>query len=186
MELSHLPGRVVEGEVSYIYPTMNAKSRTLTVRLEFDNPGVQLKPGMFATVYIQYRRKDDVIAAPTSAVLHSGRRELVFVALGQGRFEPREITTGLVGDHRMTEVLDGLDAGEQVVVNGQFLIDSESQLQEALQKILAGAAGLIAEQAAHHTLWSCPMHPEVLSEEPGRCPDCNMFLEFVPGGEAAP
>jgi len=182
MELSHLPGRVVEGEVSYIYPTLNERSRTLTVRLEFDNPGVQLKPGMFATVYIQYRRKDDVIAAPSSAVLHDGRRRLVFVARGQGRFEPREITTGLAGDRRMTEVLSGLEAGEQVVVNGQFLIDSESQLQEALAGILAGAEAL--EESAHdHTLYSCPMHPEVISDEPGRCPTCDMFLELVPGGD---
>ena len=182
MELSNVPGEVVDGHVSYVYPTLNRKSRTLQVRLEFDNPGVRLKPGMFATVYIQYRRKDDVIAVPTGAILHSGRRQLVFVALGQGRFAAREVTTGLVGDHRMTEVLSGLRPGDAVVTSGQFLIDSESQLQEALQKILAGAAGGdSAPDAPVTTVWSCPMHPEVLSDAEGRCPECGMFLEQRPG-----
>jgi Cu(I)/Ag(I) efflux system membrane fusion protein len=196
MELSHLPGRAFEGEVSYIYPTLDPDTRTLTVRLEFDNPGVQLKPGMFATVYIQSRRLDDVVAVPTSAVLHSGRRQLVFVALGQGRFEPREVVTGLQGDHRMTEVIQGLAPGEEVVVSSQFLIDSESQLQEALARLMAGAASAPGaavradrgdqdhsdqhEGTARPGQYSCPMHPEVISDEPGRCPDCGMFLEQVP------
>ena len=182
MELSNVPGEAVDGHVSYVYPTLNDKSRTLPVRLEFDNPGVRLKPGMFATVYIQYRRKDEVIAVPTEAILHSGRRQLVFVALGQGRFAAREIETGLVGDHRMTEVLSGLQPGDVVVTSGQFLIDSESQLQEALQKIVGGTADAKPEQPS--TVWSCPMHPEVISAEPGRCPECGMFLEERPGTEA--
>jgi len=113
MALSHQPGEVLEGKVSYIYPTLNPGSRTLSVRLEFDNPGIALKPGMFATVYIQYRRADDVLAIPTEAILHSGKRQLVFVDLGDGSFEPREITTGLVGDRRLTEVTSGLAEGER-------------------------------------------------------------------------
>ena len=181
MELTNLADSVVDGEVTYIYPTLNPRSRTLTVRLEFDNPGVRLKPGMFATVYIQYRRKDNVIAVPTSAILHSGRQKLVFVAKGSGRFEPREVQTGLQGDHRLTEVLDGLSAGDQVVVNGQFLIDSESQLQEALRKLSAGEP---EPESAPATVWSCPMHPEVLSDTKDRCPDCGMFLEERAGTEA--
>jgi len=191
LELANLPGEVLQGQVSYIYPTLNASSRTLSIRLEFDNPGVQLKPGMFATVYVQYRRMDDVIAVPTEAILHSGRRQLVFVALGQGRFEPREIIAGLSGDHRMTEVREGLKPGELVVVSSQFLIDSESQLQEALAKILAGAGGAAGEpgERGDHgdhgdQLWSCPMHPLVLSAEEGRCPECGMFLEQREGTAA--
>ncbi len=179
LELTHLAGQVIEGQVAYIYPTLNRRSRTLTVRLEFDNPGVRLKPGMFATVHIEYRRRDDAIAIPTEAILHSGRRQLVFVAHGRGRFEPREITTGLQGDHRMTEVTGGLAPGERVAASGQFLIDSESQLQEALRKILASSRG---EQPTQETnaapmIWSCPMHPEELSIEEGRCPECGMSLE---------
>ncbi len=178
MELSFQKGTVLEGEVAYIYPTLNPKSRTLRVRLEFDNPGVALKPGMFATVHIQYRRQDDTLAVPTEAVVHSGERELVFVSLGSGRFAAREVTTGLVADHRLTEVLSGLEEGEVVVTSGQFLIDSESQLQEAVQKLLALRAGEgTTGEATTSTVYSCPMHPEVLQAEPGRCPDCGMFLE---------
>ena len=179
MELSFQKGTIIEGEVAYIYPTLNPKSRTLRVRLEFDNPGVALKPGMFATVRIQYRRQEDTLAVPTEAVIHSGERELVFVAMGQGRFAAREITTGLVADHHLTEVLSGLDEGDVVVTSGQFLIDSESQLQEAVQKLLALRAGGGDDQASTQptTVFSCPMHPEIVQAEPGRCPDCGMFLE---------
>ncbi len=182
MELSFQKGTLLEGEVTYIYPTLNPKTRTLRVRLEFDNPGVALKPGMFATVHIQYRKKEDVLAVPTEAIIHTGERELVFLALGQGRFTAREVTTGLVADHHMTEVLTGLSAGEVVVTSGQFLLDSESQLQEAIAKLLAVRAGGGEEaRATVTTVYSCPMHPEVLQAGPGRCNECGMFLEERPG-----
>ena len=178
LELTHVIDRALEGTVAYIYPTLDTTSRTLKVRLEFDNPGVRLKPGMFATIYVQYRRKDDTIAVPTSAILFSGRRQIVFVAHDRGRFEPREIQVGLQGDHRMTEVTSGLTEGEVVVTSGQFLLDSESQLQEALQKIVASSP---AKPSPPETVWSCPMHPEVLADDEGRCPECGMFLEERPG-----
>ena len=176
MELTYDKGTVFEGQVAYIYPTLDEKSRTLTVRLEFENIGLELKPGMFATVYIEYRRLDDVLAIPSEAILHSGTREIVFVSLGEGRFEPREVTTGLVGDRNLTEVLSGVAEGEEIVASGQFLLDSESQLQEALRKMLSPEA----EVEPDATVWSCPMHPEVVEHEAGRCPECGMDLEERP------
>ncbi len=178
MEPSHQGGEVLDGRVAYIYPTLNSKSRTLSVRLEFNNPGIRLKPGMFATVLIEYRRLDDVIAVPTEAIMHTGKRQLVFVSTGAGHFEPHPVTTGLVGDRHMTQVLTGVAEGDEVVVSGQFLIDSESQLQEALRKMLA----VDGEQRprpteSEHILFSCPMHPAVLADSEDRCPKCGMDLE---------
>jgi hypothetical protein len=185
MELTYDQGKVIEGSVDYVYPTLNRKSRTLTVRLEFDNPGYRLKPGMFATVYIQFRKKDDALGIPTEAILHTGTRKLVFISTGDGKFEPREVRTGLVGDRHVTEVISGLAEGDLVVTSGQFLIDSESQLQEAIQKMLARRSAVDDATPSNtddmemlpETLWSCPMHPEEISSEPGRCPVCGMDLE---------
>jgi hypothetical protein len=122
---------------------------------------------------------DDVLAIPTEAILDSGRRKIVFVSIGDGRFEPREIVTGLTGDHHMTEILSGLVEGDPVVVSGQFLIDSESQLQEAIRKMLSRRSGEGEDSADQQpeTVFSCPMHPEVIAAEPGRCSVCGMDLE---------
>ena len=182
MELAFAAGRQVVGEVSYVYPTLNTKSRTLTVRLEFPNPGLELKPGMFATVLIETRKKDDALIVPTEAILHSGERQLVFVSTAIGRYEPRDIDTGVVGDRHLTEVTSGLSAGDQIVVSGQFLLDSESQLQEAINKLLAarlqkGAAALPSTaDAAPTEHYTCPMHPEIQTGEAGSCPICGMDL----------
>jgi Cu(I)/Ag(I) efflux system membrane fusion protein/cobalt-zinc-cadmium efflux system membrane fusion protein len=179
MELSYEQGKMMEGRVAYIYPTLQETSRTLTVRLEFENPEMRLKPGMFATVYIQYRRLDDVVAVPTEAIIDSGRRKIVFVSVGGGRFEPREIATGLTGDHHMTEVLSGVAEGDEVVVSGQFLLDSESQLQEAIRKMLVrrSGGGETAAEPDPQTVFACPMHPDEVAAGPGRCSICGMDLE---------
>jgi len=188
MELSFAPGETYVGHVSYVYPTLNRKSRTLKVRLEFPNPGLSLRPGMFATVWIETDRRDGVLMIPTEAILQGGDRQTVFVAEGQGRYRAQSVTTGLAGDNRHTEVLSGLAEGEQVVVSGQFLLDSESQLQEAVAKLLAARLeakqGQGDEHAGHDpgaagdpdSYWTCPMHPEVVEEGQGPCPICGMDL----------
>jgi hypothetical protein len=123
-----------------------------------------------------------VLAVPTAAILHSGSRRVVFVAHGQGRFEPREVTTGLQGDRRTTEITAGLTEGELVVTSGQFLLDAEAQLQEALGKLVTGSRGHAGDH--RHEVFSCPMHPAVVQDGPGRCPECGMDLEAREGTEA--
>jgi membrane fusion protein, copper/silver efflux system len=187
MELSFTPGETYAGHVSYIYPTLDERSRTLKVRLEFPNPGLALRPGMFATVWIESDRRDGVLMIPTEAILQGGDRQTVFVAEGGGHYRAQGVTTGLVGDNRHTEVRSGLVEGEQVVVSGQFLLDSESQLQEAVAKLLAARLeakqGLGDEHAGHNhadpdptSYWTCPMHPEVVQDSQTGCPICGMDL----------
>jgi Cu(I)/Ag(I) efflux system membrane fusion protein/cobalt-zinc-cadmium efflux system membrane fusion protein len=184
MELSFEKGRQYSGKVSYIYPTLNERSRTLTVRLEFVNPGLQLKPGMFATVWIETRQRSGVLTVPTEAIIHSGERNIVFVTGRVGRYTPRQVVTGLSGDGHVTEVKSGLKEGEAVVVSGQFLLDSESQLQEAMQKLLAARLqakqGRSESESGHEhdrqEIYTCPMHPRIAEPEPGSCPICGMDL----------
>jgi Cu(I)/Ag(I) efflux system membrane fusion protein/cobalt-zinc-cadmium efflux system membrane fusion protein len=137
VELSYLPGVALEGVVTYIYPYLDPKTRTARVRLELDNPDGVLKPDMFANVSIEAETRKSVIAVPDEAVIRSGRRNLIVVALGDGRFQPRDVTLGLDTGDGWLEVRDGLRESERVVTSGQFLIDSESKLREAFQKILA-------------------------------------------------
>ncbi len=136
VDLSYLPGKSFKGRVNYIYPYLNKKTRDVRVRLEFPNPNFELKPGMYANVQLKTRPQKNVLAIPTEAVIRSGKRTIVFVARGGGIFEPREIKIGEEGDGGLVKVLAGLLDGEEVVISAQFLLDSESRLQEAIQKML--------------------------------------------------
>ncbi len=139
--LSYDPGKTYTGEVQYIYPYLEEKTRTIKVRLSFTNPSLDLKPGMYANVEIETSPLTDVIAVPTEAVLFSGERNLVIVSLGEGRFAPRDVTIGVEGADGYYQVIEGLSEGEEVVASGQFLIDSESKLQESIAKMLQARAG---------------------------------------------
>jgi len=150
IELSYLPGTALEGKLTYIYPYLDPKTRTARVRLELDNPGGVLKPDMFANVSIEAETRKAVLAVPEEAVIRSGRRDLIVVALGGGRFQPRDVTLGLDTGDGWVEVRSGLREAEQVVTSGQFLIDSESKLQEAVQNLLAGDAGSTSHEGAGH------------------------------------
>ncbi len=136
MELSYAPGKVLKGRVAYIYPYLNEKARDVKVRLEFPNPNLMLKPGMYTNVRINTSAIPNAIVIPAEAVIRSGERNLTFVALGDGRFEPRQIRIGEEGDNGEVLVLAGLQEGEEIVISAQFLLDSESRLQEAIQKML--------------------------------------------------
>ena len=135
MKLAAIPGRVFAGRVGYIYPYAEAKTRTIKVRLEFDNPEQLLKPDMFADVTILAQRKVDAIVIPEESVVRSGEREQVFLVRGPGKFEPRAVKLG-VSAQGLVQVLEGVAPGEEVVTSSQFLIDSESKLREATAKML--------------------------------------------------
>lgn len=135
VELDYLPGNLQTAKVDYVYPTLNEKTRTIQVRLVLPNPAVLLKPGMFATVRIHTHPVEDAVLVPTEAVIHSGERNVAFVSLGEGRFDPRDLELGVLGDENY-QVLSGLKAGENVVVSSQFLLDSESRLKEVALKML--------------------------------------------------
>ena len=125
------PGKVFEGRITYVYPTLTAGTRTIPVRVELANPGNLLKPAMFADVELSVDGKTQVLAVPESAVIDSGTRHIVLVQVGEGRFEPREVRLG-DRDAHYVEVLDGVGDGEPVVVAANFLIDAESNLKAAI------------------------------------------------------
>jgi Cu(I)/Ag(I) efflux system membrane fusion protein len=135
MRLTALPGRTFTGKITYIYPYLEAKTRTIKVRLEFDNADLALKPDMFADVSIHASRQVNAVVIPDEAIVRTGNREQVFVVRGPGKFEPREVRLGISADG-LVQVLEGVREGEEVVTSAQFLIDSESKLREAAAKMM--------------------------------------------------
>ncbi|MBS0349335.1 MAG: efflux RND transporter periplasmic adaptor subunit [Proteobacteria bacterium] len=131
VRINAYPDKVFEGKVSYVYPTLNAETRTVAVRVELPNPGQLLKPAMFAQVEVPVEGKGQVVTVPSSAVIDSGTRQIVLVAHGEGRFEPRDVKLGGRSENHI-EVMDGVKAGEKVVVAANFLIDAESNLKAAV------------------------------------------------------
>ncbi len=125
------PEKVFAGKVTFIYPTVTPESRTAKVRIELANPQALLKPSMYARAeFISSGGKGKALTVPDSAVLDTGTRQLVLIERGEGRFEPRPVKLGMHGDGYI-EVLDGVKAGENVVVSANFLIDAESNLKAA-------------------------------------------------------
>jgi RND family efflux transporter MFP subunit len=195
VKVASLPDREFRGRVTYIYPTVDEKTRTARVRLEFENPGYFLKPGMFVSAQIQAEMPGLALLAPDSAILRSGDRNTVFVALDQGRFEARNVALGVETGDGMIQVVRGLSAGDRIVTSGQFLLDSESQLREAIDKMRGSApaatpstvpASFAAAPAAdtsapvepEATVYVCPMpeHVSIVYDHPGNCPICGMAL----------
>ncbi len=136
MELSYIPGKIFYGNVLFVYPFLSAKTRTATLRLEFPNPDYQLKPDMYVNVTLESAIAGDSLVIPQEAVIDSGVRKIVFVALGKGKFQPREVKLGVEGNDNEFQVLEGLKENEAIVISAQFMLDSESRLREAIQKML--------------------------------------------------
>ena len=127
MSLAYRPGREWRGRVDYIYPTLNATTRTAKLRLVFDNQDLALRPEMYGDVVLQ-QRTGRLLAVPREAVLDLGTRHIVFVDLGDGRLQAREIAVGpQIGG--FVPVTAGLEEGERVVTSGNFLVDAESKVR---------------------------------------------------------
>ncbi|TKB47432.1 efflux RND transporter periplasmic adaptor subunit [Thalassotalea mangrovi] len=136
MTLDYLPGKEWQGEVDYVYPSLNAKNRTLRVRLRFDNPNFTLKPNMYAQVAIEAKPRGQSILVPKQAVIRTGKQDRVVLALGDGQFKSIAVQLGAV-ERDKVEVLDGLVEGDSIVTSAQFLIDSESSKNSDFKRMAA-------------------------------------------------
>ena len=133
MTIEAMPGRTLKGVVDFISPVVDEATRTAKVRLKFDNRDAVLKPGMYGTVQITHELSKG-LALPEEALIDTGTRKIVFVAAGEGRFEPREVQVGSQVD-AFYQVLSGLSSNDAVVTGAQFLLDSESRLRASGGKI---------------------------------------------------
>lgn len=138
IEIAALPGRPFKGRVEYVYPTVEAEARTIRARIAVANTTGTLKPGMYATVRLSTPGRS-VLAVPSSAIVRTGERSIVFVDMGGGELMTHEVTAGRVAGH-FTEVLDGIDRGARVVTSAQFLLDSESNIADVMRS-MAGQIG---------------------------------------------
>ena len=195
VKVASMPDREFRGRVTFIYPAVDEKTRTAKVRLEFENPGYFLKPGMFVSAQIHAQLEDSAVLVPESAVLRSGARNTVFVALDGGKFGARDVALGVEAENSFCQVLSGLSAGERIVTSGQFLLDSESQLREAIDKMRGStsvaktetngvsstnevATTTSAKVKMESVVYVCPMpeHVSIVYDHAGSCPICGMAL----------
>src|SRR3954462_151246 len=144
-----LPGKVFKGKVSAILPEVNPATRTLKARVELANPARELKPGMFATVNFTPAPHKQALLVPTEAVIQTGKRTVVVVAQGEGRFASVDVEIG-IETNGQTEIRKGLEAGQQVVVTGQLLIDSESSLRATATRMGEASAPAAGAEAKAH------------------------------------
>ncbi len=139
LSLKAFPNRTFSGRVAFVDPLLDPKTRTAKVRVEFRNPTGELRPEMFGEVVLQGKSREG-IRVPADAVIHSGTKSVVFVALPDGKFQPREVELG-EGGLDFVEVLSGLEKGDGVVTRANFLVDSESRLRASLASLSSGSAG---------------------------------------------
>ena len=139
LTIEAMPGRTLSGNVDFISPVVDESTRTAKVRLKFDNRDALLKPGMYGTVQVTHELSKG-LALPEEALIDTGERKIVFVAAGEGRFEPREVQVGSQVD-AFYQVVSGLSVNDAVVIGAQFLLDSESRLRAAGGKISGHGGG---------------------------------------------
>lgn len=130
------PRPPIHGRIATIYPYVEARTRTVKARIDVNNADLALKPDMYVNVVLEGQGAKDALTVPSEAVLRSGQRETVFVAVGDGRFDPRPVKTGLESDDGYFQIIEGLHEGEKIVTSAQFMLDSESKLREAVHKFM--------------------------------------------------
>lgn len=141
LELSYLPGKTYQGIITYIYPFLNDETKTIKVRVIVKNTAnYDFKPGMFANVKLESSISVDAVTVPDQAIIRSGERNIAIMSLGGGYFAPRDVKLG-TSSEGYVQILDGIEAGEKIVVSSQFLIDSESNLKAAIQT-MSGHEGM--------------------------------------------
>ncbi len=200
VKLSSLSDREFRGRVTFVYPNVDEKTRTARVRMEFENPGYFLKPGMFVSVQLHSEIEPAALLVPDSAVLRSGAKNTVFLALDGGRFDARNVVLGAEAEDGFYQVLSGLNEGERIVTSGQFMLDSESQLREAIEKMrgksTAAENAMKATKAVppkvkpveiENAVYVCPMpeHVSIIYDHAGKCPICSMALVPVTASSLA-
>ena len=146
VKFNYNPGKIYKGKISFIYPTINSKTRTASVRIDLNNKDNDLKPAMFANVEIKSKVKDEAIAVPETALIRSGKKNIIVLALGEGQFKPVEVTIGNYSDGYY-EVLSGIKLNDKIVTSGQFMIDSESNLRSAINLLSTNAEAKTAEMS---------------------------------------
>ncbi len=221
INFQYLPGKTYHGNVSFIYPTIDEQSRTVKVRIDVPNSNGELKPSMFANVVIEGPSLKSTPVVSENAVIRSGKKDIVIVDLGDGKFKPQNVELGIYSDGYY-QILNGLSEGNKIVTSAQFLIDSESNLKAAVSQfqtesndekrdmknekqemqnekhrsdgmkqemkmddhdhsssvVHKGVIDLVSiDKNKDGKLWECPMDWNVISDESGRCPLCNMYLK---------
>jgi len=198
IRFNFMPGKVYDGTVSFIYPTLDPISRTAKIRIVLNNDAGLFKPSMYANLTLIGEDQGESPVVPENAVLRSGATDIVILSLGDGKFKPIEVDLGTYADGHY-QVLNGLNEGNRIVTSAQFLIDSESNLRAAISQFQSGEEKRIVNEKKHNhsnsiiregiidveavdinsngKLFECPMDWNVISDEDGRCPVCNMNLK---------
>jgi hypothetical protein len=166
--IESMPGRILEGDVTFIHPHLDPLTRTALVRVVMPNPEHLLRQGMFATAEIDATIAARAILVPREAVIDTGERQIAFVVGGEGRFDPRRVTLGAAGANGIVQVLEGLAPGERVVTSGQFLLDAESRMREAIRRHLDQGLASARPKAPASTFVSPPTTPVADAKEAPR------------------
>ncbi len=191
--VTSVSGEQGAGTVTLLGPMADMMTRTIPFRAILSNAGRKWTPGAFVTVQISGSNSIDALSIPEDAVLISGKGAVVWTKVGEGRFVARAVVPGSRQNGRIA-ILEGLDESDAVAITGAYLIDSDAQMQNIGASSMAGmdmtkpgamdappdnsmpGMDMPSPKSSNSKLYTCPMHPEVISPDPGRCPKCGMFL----------